>query len=134
MCGAGTLRSVSGALLTPRWLAVHALTALAFATCLGLSWWQFERAGAGSGRSLGYALQWPGFGVFVLGVWAWFCRDATRAEDPAAAPEPVPAGRVDDDVVLPPPRPTPAVADEDDDPELAAFNRLLASLQEKETR
>ena len=76
-----------------------------------LSYWQFLRAQVGNGRSLGYALQWPGSGVFVIGVWFWLARDAVRAAAPGRpAARPSAAGRVrvehrpgrvPDDVVLP---------------------------------
>lgn len=129
-------------LLTPRWLALHLLALLLVATCMRLSWWQFVRAEAGNGRSLGYALQWPGFGVFVIGMWFWLARDAVRggpaarAAAPEKAPETTP-GRLPDEVVLPPlrdfsaPGVTPAAAEVDD--ELAAYNRLLAALHQSDS-
>ncbi|MGQ0625739.1 MAG: hypothetical protein ACT4PP_13970 [Sporichthyaceae bacterium] len=127
-------------LLAPRWVALHALTVAAAATCLALSWWQFGRAGGGGGgTSLGYALQWPAFGLFVVGVWAWLCRDAVRSQDPGTAPSPrSPAApyRLPDEVVLPPARPTVSTAaypDAGSDPELAAFNDLLARLHAKDS-
>jgi DNA-binding transcriptional regulator of glucitol operon len=142
---------VSRVLLTPRWLALHVLAVALVVTCGVLSYWQFLRAEAGNGRSLGYALQWPGFGVFVIGVWFWLARDAARsaagggsAAAPAEPPrvEPVP-GRAPDDVVLPPAPSTAAEraaagpgdtgADATGDDELAAFNRLLARLHERDT-
>jgi hypothetical protein len=133
-----TLRNVRRVLLTPRWLALHLLAVVLVYTCLRLSWWQFARAEAGNGRSLGYALQWPGFGVFVLGMWFWLARDAVRG-GPAARvrPEPeLPPGRLPDDVVLPPVRefaaPGVASAEAEEDDELAAYNRLLAALHRQD--
>ncbi|APT85344.1 hypothetical protein CAQU_10060 [Corynebacterium aquilae DSM 44791] len=44
------------------------LLALVFAACLGLSWWQWTRfeSGNGSFQNLGYALQWPVYGVVAI--------------------------------------------------------------------
>lgn len=123
-------------LLRPRWLALHLLIVAMVATCGGMSWWQFVRAEAGNGRSFGYALQWPGFGLFAIGVWVWLCREAVRApRTPADAPAVPTALRVDDDVVLPPVAPAhvPEV-DADADPELAAYNAMLVRMNERTTR
>ncbi|MGQ0629620.1 MAG: hypothetical protein ACT4P1_01160 [Sporichthyaceae bacterium] len=127
-------------LFAPRWVALHVLTVAAVVTCLALSWWQFGRSGAGGGgSSLGYALQWPAFGLFTLGVWAWLCREAIRAQCPGheqTAPPRHPGYRLPDDVVLPPARPTaatqPTDSDLESDSELAAFNDLLARLHQKD--
>ena len=124
-------------LLTPRWLALHVLAVAAVAVCLRLSVWQFGRAGEGNGRSFGYALQWPGFGAFIVGVWVWLARDAVRGGP--RIPDPTPAhapGRVPDDVVLPPVRDYTAAgvgaADAGEDDDLAAYNRMLAALHERD--
>jgi hypothetical protein len=127
-------------LLTPRWLALHLLAVALVYTCLRLSWWQFARAEAGSGRSLGYALQWPGFGLFVIGMWIWLARDAVRG-GPARPPRPEPEhppGRLPDDVVLPPVRdraaPGVVAAEDEEEDELAAYNRLLAALHREDLK
>jgi DNA-binding transcriptional regulator of glucitol operon len=112
-------------LLTPRWLAWHAFALVATLVMLRLGLWQWHRSEAThSAQNLGYALQWPAFAIFALVVWFRVCRDAVRppADPPKAqrrtAPEPAAA-------VVP-------VTDEED-PELAAYNRFLARLNE-ETR
>ncbi|HUR74076.1 MAG TPA: hypothetical protein VMZ00_07355 [Sporichthya sp.] len=114
-------------LLKPRWLALHAFTVFVVVSCAGLAWWQFVRADAGNGRSFGYALQWPAMGLFGIGVWAWLCRDGVRAAraEPAEGlpPDPVPVYRA------------PAhVLDPDTDPELAAYNAMLARLNQEDAR
>lgn len=112
-------------LLKPRWLALHAFSVFVVVSCAGLAYWQFVQADAGSGRSLGYALQWPAIGIFGLGVWLWLCRDGLRAArrgEPAEdlTPEPVV-------------RHTPVqVLDPAQDPELAAYNAMLARLAAKD--
>jgi DNA-binding transcriptional regulator of glucitol operon len=117
-------------LLKPRWLALHAFTVFVVVACSGLAWWQFGRAQGGNGRSIGYAMQWPAMAVFGIGVWAWLCRDALRIarRGPAETPE-LPAH------VTVPARPTPVpVIDADADPELAAYNAMLARLHEKDAQ
>lgn len=59
-------------LLTPRWLAWHALLLLAVAACLGLGWWQLDRAesATGSWQNIVYAVQWPLFAVLIVYAWA----------------------------------------------------------------
>lgn len=117
-------------LLKPRWLALHAFTVFVVVSCAGLAWWQIIRADHGNGRSFGYALQWPFIGLFGLGVWLWLCRDGVRAArsggpvgEPTRAPAPVPA------------RPTPVtMVDPAEDPELAAYNAMLARLAQKADR
>jgi hypothetical protein len=123
-------------LLSRRWLAGHVLALLLVAACLWLTRWQMDRAQGGNARSLGYVFQWPVFAAFTIGVWIWLCRDVVRTKRGAPPrPKPAPApGRVADEVVLPPlrvPRTTPV---EDDDPELAAYNRMLARWAEADDR
>ena len=121
-------------LLSGRWLALHVFAVASLVVCAGMTWWQFERAEAGNGRSVGYALQWPAFGIFAVAVWIWLCRDAVRPTEERAIPAPPPPvpGRVADEVVLPPPRPTladsDAGCDKDDDPDLRAWNDMFARL------
>jgi hypothetical protein len=130
----------------------HLLTLSAMITCGFLSAWQWGRAGSamGSALNVGYALQWPLFAVFFGFMWWRFLRmelaklgepgrsDAGTegvgedVDEPEAPAEPVPAAE-------PPaagsspfgPRPAtwkaPPVTDEED-PELAAYNRMLAVL------
>ncbi len=121
------------------------LTLGAMATCGWLAAWQWQRAGSsmGSALNVGYGLQWPVFAVFFGVMWWRMLRmEAARLRGvvgaaPGASPE-LPAPRVAE---LRPagtaagpspfgPRPAsaaPAVTDVDE-PELAAYNRMLAEL------
>jgi hypothetical protein len=104
-------------------VAIVAVCVVSLAGCVGLAWWQWQRfeSAAGTWQNLGYVLQWPLFGLFPAFMF-WRLRKL-RAQQPAA---PAPA----------PPKLTPALVDEkpeapasqDDDPELAAYNRYLAEL------
>ena len=133
--------------LSPRWIVWHLLTLGAMATCAWLAVWQWQRAGSamGSALNIGYGLQWPIFAVFFGVMWWRMLRMEAaklREGEPDVAPE-LPAPRAAEPGVTEPrpatppdgpspfgPRPVsaaPAVSDEDD-PELAAYNRMLARL------
>jgi DNA-binding transcriptional regulator of glucitol operon len=130
---------------TPRWVLGHALVVAAAVCCVLLGRWQLGRAEiTHSMQNMAYALQWPLFAVFFVLMWVQMLRlesrrldeeaDAEQPGEPETAlpgGEPVPPGRTS------PGQPVPAVAhpaesavvhDEDDDPELAAYNRMLAEL------
>lgn len=115
-------------LLTPGWLAWHALMVVAVAAMLALGAWQFSRATAGNTLSWGYTLQWPVFAGFTVFIWAREVRRVLRGE---ADPPPTAADPgVRDPVVTRSGASGPAESayDDSDDPELAAYNRYLAWL------
>jgi len=118
---------VHGNPITPRRLAIAGVCLLSFALCLGLAWWQWERfeSATGSWQNLGYVLQWPLFGLFPAFLF-WRMR-RLRQQHPGR-PEPSrPAA----------PQARPAVTrvprqDDDQDDELAAYNRYLAELNARD--
>jgi len=96
---------------------------------LALGWWQAIRAGDGNARSYGYAAEWPTFALIVLFLWVRAMRTELRTPE-GAPPEPahtsaIPHERelVVQDVIA---------AHEADDPELAAYNRYLGGLHQKD--
>jgi DNA-binding transcriptional regulator of glucitol operon len=99
------------------------LTVLVAVVFFRLGLWQWQQAVAtGSPQNMGYALQWPVFALFAVGIWWRVVRDAVRP--PADAAPRKPARR-------PAPEPAPAVpVTDEEDPELAAYNRYLAQLNE----
>ncbi|TQM36109.1 hypothetical protein [Pseudonocardia cypriaca] len=128
--------------LSPRWIVWHVLTLGAMAACGWLAAWQWQRAGSamGSALNVGYGLQWPLFAVFFGVMWWRMLRmeaakleeAAPPAEESAAAaplPEPRPAAPSPFG-----PRPRDAAPPPvDDDPELVAYNQMLAQLAARET-
>jgi len=93
-----------------------------------------RRAGEGNALSFGYALEWPVFAAFTLFVWYRTVHDAVRPPHAgtttvpaAAAPAPEPAAFA---VPVLPAHPAAPAVREDEDPELAAYNRYLAALAE----
>jgi len=127
---------------SPRWLAFHLLVLVLVAVFLGLGWWQLGRASAGNTLSWGYALEWPVFAGFTGFVWYRTLRDTVRpptghARDggtgddstrDGAADRPAGGGALAFPVPDLPARPAGAPVAEDEDPELAAYNRYLAAL------
>ncbi|GAA1296370.1 hypothetical protein [Pseudonocardia xinjiangensis] len=137
---------------SPRWMLWHVLTLGAMVTCGFLSAWQWHRAGSamGSVLNVGYGLQWPLFAVFFAAMWWRMLKmeSARLAEEESAADAVAPAEEdvVDPDVerlrVAGPrvvtsgapspfgPRPvsvrSPLI--DEDDQEMAEYNRMLAQL------
>jgi hypothetical protein len=120
---------------SPRWIMWHLLTLGAMVTCGLLSAWQWGRAESATGSllNIGYGLQWPLFAVFFGVMWFRMLRLEVRrlaGEQPdIAAPPPVPAPSEPEGPSPFTPRPegVEPITDETD-PELAAYNRMLAAL------
>ncbi|MCC8245087.1 hypothetical protein [Saccharothrix luteola] len=129
-------------LITPQRLAIAAVCLASLVVCCGLAYWQWERFSQAGGtfQNLGYVFQWPLFGLFpAFMVWRIRRLDARRkAEDAAAAtgaadeaaPEPVAAPSRPVVTV----EPVRAPAHDDEDEELAAYNRMLAELNARDQR
>ncbi|HST67825.1 MAG TPA: transcriptional regulator [Mycobacteriales bacterium] len=113
-------------LLTPKWLAWHAFALVATYAMIRLGLWQWHRAHAThSAQNMGYALQWPAFAIFGLAVWWRVCRDVLHPPEDKAPPAEKPTRRA--------PEPAAAVTPvtDEEDPELAAYNRYLARLNQQ---
>lgn len=133
---------------TARQLAIAGLCVLSLVVCCGLAFWQWERFSSASGtfQNLGYVLQWPLFGLFPL-FMVWRFRRLRRAHagaepnarttsEPQTAPRPTQAPP---HTAEPQPEPWPAmsrraVSQDDEDHELAAYNRYLAELHARDQR
>jgi hypothetical protein len=126
--------------LSPRWIMWHLLTLGAMVTCGFLAAWQWRRAGSamGSALNVGYGLQWPAFAVFFGWIWWRMLRiEIAKLGDAAQVPEAGPAAAPRASL---PDGPSPFVhrpggvapVSDDDDPELAEYNRMLAALADRE--
>lgn len=127
-------------LLTPRWLLLHVLFAAAVVATGLLAWWQWDRAHGAGGtlQNLGYAFQWPMFGAFAVFLWYRMAladgRPAAEDDEAPASPPPAQvqeAARPRRRPLVPPPA---QPVTEDEDPELAAYNRYLAELDRTRRR
>jgi DNA-binding transcriptional regulator of glucitol operon len=101
--------------------------------CCGLAWWQWDRFTSANGtfQNLGYVLQWPLFGLFPAFMFWRIRRLRQKAEaDGTADARPVPA--VVADVPAPRPRPDAVAPMDDEDEELAAYNRYLRELNARD--
>ncbi|HVW42338.1 MAG TPA: hypothetical protein VHC18_13395 [Amycolatopsis sp.] len=122
--------------LTPRRISIGILCLICLIGCCGLAWWQWNRFESASGtfQNLGYVLQWPLFGLFpAFMVWRITKLHRANAEADKAAAEPASRAEWGRKPVaeVPKPRPARIVVDEDDD-ELAAYNRYLAELNARD--
>lgn len=111
---------------TPRWLGLHAVLLVSLVVLGRVGWWQLDKArGAGDWQNYGYAVQWWLFAGFAVFLWVKLILDDL---DPSR----VEARREQAEQELPqlvqPQAPAPA---DDEDDELAAYNRHLAQLAEK---
>jgi DNA-binding transcriptional regulator of glucitol operon len=123
-------------LLAPRWLLVHLLALVAVFVCFRLGWWQWDRSQESTGtlQNLGYALQWPLFGLFVpFMYWRMWKLDRERR---AAEADTVEAPVVEEAPAAKPRRSptewrTAAPADQVDDA-MAQYNSYLAALSARD--
>lgn len=112
-----------------------ALVVVAFATCLALGWWQWERySTGGTFQNLGYAFQWPLFAVFFVYAYrrfvvleAYHDNDVAEQDAPTTGSGP----RVELTAELLPARP-PAALISDEPGEMSDYNAYLASLAAQE--
>ena len=129
-------------LLAPRWLLVHLLALVAMLACFRLGWWQWDRSQESSGtfQNLGYALQWPLFGLFVpFMYWRMWKLDKERRASEAAAAVAEPAAEESAEPAAPEakPRRSPtewrkAAHAEQVDDAMAEYNSYLASLSARD--
>jgi DNA-binding transcriptional regulator of glucitol operon len=118
-----TVAGVLPRLLTPRWVLLHLLITAVFVATFFLGYWQLTKAENGGGAvNWSYALQWPLYGFMGL----FFYGKMVKVELNRDPDEDEPG----QDVVL---YQRPRI-DTTGDPELAAYNRYLAELNEKALR
>ncbi len=115
------------AFLTPRWLGRHALLVVVVVVLARTGLWQWDK-GDGDGRAwqhYGYAVQWWLFAGFAVFLWVKVVLDQL---DPSRVAE-----REDPTLPVVVQRTAPPPADDEDD-ELAQYNRHLAWLAENGQR
>jgi DNA-binding transcriptional regulator of glucitol operon len=120
-------------LWTPAWIVRHVLAVGLVAGFLALGWWQISRAAGGNTLSWAYAFEWPLFAAFVVFIWVREVRLARRGTPEApVSPAPSAAPGAPATAFRRPVRTVrqPVGHDDGADPDLAAYNRYLAWLNE----
>jgi len=120
-------------LIQPRWLGWHLLMVVAFWGMLWLGDWQLHRALGGNGLSWAYTFEWPLFAGFAVVFWAKTIKDEfriKRGQATGSAEAGIGAGADYDDlpVRVRAVQVSTAAAEDDEDPELTAYNAYLARL------
>jgi len=116
-------------LIQPRWLGWHLLMVVSFWGMLWLGDWQLHRALGGNGLSWAYTFEWPLFACFAVVFWAKTIKDEFRIKR-AQATGSAPAEVDLDDLPVPVRmvQASTAAPEDDEDPELSAYNAYLARL------
>jgi hypothetical protein len=115
-------------LIKPRWLGWHLLMVVSFWGMLWLGDWQLHRALGGNGLSWAYTFEWPLFAGFAVVFWAKTIRDEfriKRGEAPTSTSSSVPD---DLPVAVRVVQARAGTPEDDEDPELSAYNAYLARL------
>jgi len=115
--------------LSRRALKLHAVILILVPAFMALCIWQITRAVGGNSLSWAYVFEWPIFAGYAVYMWWRFVHEA--AESPPPAPAGPGAGG--------PSEPGPGPGDEPrregdagEDADLAAYNRYLAQLAERD--
>jgi hypothetical protein len=111
---------------TPGWIGLHFVAIVLIAAFLLAGYWQLGRAQGGNLQSWAYVIEWPMFAIFVVVMWVRMVRDELRGK---------PDEETGDDAATPAPAMAPpAEIDDEEDEELAAYNRRLARLNDEASR
>jgi DNA-binding transcriptional regulator of glucitol operon len=110
----------------PGWLGLHLIAIVLIGVFMLAGWWQLARAQGGNLQSWAYVIEWPMFAIFVVAMWVRMVRDELRGETNADPGTVTPPGAA--------PSPEIADIDDEDDEELAAYNRRLARLNDEASR
>jgi DNA-binding transcriptional regulator of glucitol operon len=112
---------------TRHWLWLHVAVVVTVSTFIALGWWQVVRAGAGNARSYGYAVEWPSMAAIVIFLYIRAIRmELHKADVHMVLPTLIEPTVFDTDQ----PVHEYAATDDDDDPELAAYNKYLSGLHD----
>jgi DNA-binding transcriptional regulator of glucitol operon len=112
--------------LTPRWIGLHVLLLVSVVVFARVGWWQWDKAGQqGDWQNYGYGVQWWLFGAFAVFLYVKLVLDELdpeRVEERQRRADTVP------EVIVRTQAPPPV---DEDDEELAAYNRHLAWLAQQ---
>ncbi len=120
-------------LLTIRWMSFHVLTVGCVVLFCILGHWQWDVGGTKRGgiRNYCYGVEWWVFAVILLVLWRRLLREELHG-DPKDGEQVTAQGRPKaPSFRVPAPQIAPHV-DDAEDPEMAAYNRYLAALHDKD--
>lgn len=121
--------------LTRRALTLHLVVVLVVPIFLALGWWQLHRALGGNSLSWAYTFEWPFFAGYAVFLWWKLVHEPVRTSQPQPAAAGADAGD-DGDPATATARAAEAARaaqiarriQQEQDPELAAYNDYLAAL------
>lgn len=116
-----------------RALRLHVTLVVVVGACFLLGWWQLSRAVGGNSLSWVYTFEWPFFALYGVYMW-WKLIHEPLSETRAAELEASKAREAEVGEQSVRDRVEALAFDpyDDSDPELAAYNRYLANLHEKD--
>jgi len=125
--------TVRGNWWSRRAVALHVLLAVVVPGCLAAGWWMYSRATHGDNIAWVYTVEWPFFACYAVYMWWKLLHDDPAARRAAMQP---PSGATVRGITTRPGGAVPEGFDpyDESDPELAAYNRYLASLHERDRR
>jgi hypothetical protein len=112
-------------------LRTHVTAIIVVPACLALGWWQVTRALSGNTLSWAYVFEWPIFAGYAVFMWWKLTHDREDSPDPASTDR---ASTDGDGTGRTPPnhghqeRSAVSSPGDEDDEELASYNRYLAAL------
>jgi DNA-binding transcriptional regulator of glucitol operon len=115
-------------LLSPSWLVRHLLALGLVVAFILLGRWQWHRAESGNGLSFAYTVEWPLFAAFVAFFWWKMLHFELHPPQEQVEPE------IDEEVAPAEVSSQQPPIDDASDPELAAYNRYLADLDEQDRK
>ncbi|WP_239310419.1 MULTISPECIES: hypothetical protein [unclassified Frankia] len=130
-------------LFSPSWLFRHALALFLIGLFARLGWWQWEKGQSARGtlQNLFYGVEWPIFAAAVVFGWWQMLREELHPT-PTPAPETEPSSapplgadgvaRADAYRLTIGDLTESTIEDEEDEAELASYNRYLATLHERD--
>jgi hypothetical protein len=123
-------------LLTIRWIGFHVLTIGCVVLFCILGHWQWDVGGTkrGSIRNYCYGVEWWVFAVILLGLWGRLLREELHGKTAETEEGEQVTTRVRREAPrfrVPAPQVTARV-DDAEDPEMAAYNRYLSALHDKD--
>lgn len=118
---------------SPRAIGLHVTLVVVLPVFAGLFWWQVQRVREGNTLSWAYVFEWPFFAGYAVYLWWHLVHEQpARAGSAVAAAPPAEATTEVEAAGRPSEETAAAGADQDEgddeDEELAAYNRYLAEL------